>query len=81
MIINGYKVTQKHFAYDGCHKIYLLKDKRQVAKAESHGYEIHPIELLQDKWDESCGLRFISTWDLQQIVKQYERATFIHRDC
>ena len=80
MIINGYKVTQKYFAYDGCHKIYLL-DEDDIEKLEGTGYDIIPIEQLQHIWEISCPLRFINTWKLQSIVQQGERATFIHRDC
>ena len=39
------------------------------------GYEIHPVEKLQETYESSCPLRFIETWDLVCIpVPQFFEA-------
>ena len=77
MKVNDYEITQKFFAYDGCHKIYLIDDEDLVA-AEKTDYQIVPIEYLPNVWRASCELRFIRTWKLESIVGQYEDAVFEH---
>lgn len=81
MIINGYKVTQKEFAHEGCHKFYLIADVNERYQAELSDYQVYDIEELEDYWNSACELRFISTWDLkEQIVKQTEHAVFVYDD-
>lgn len=76
MKINGCEITAKQFAYEGCHKIYLLDDD-DVADAIDTGYDIYPIEQLEGVFDGSCELRFISNWKLdKQYVAQFEEALF-----
>lgn len=69
-------LDQAHsIAWDGCHKIYVLLDEEQTALMESYGYREDDSQMylasefastddlyawLQNWWDESCGLRFIS---------------------
>ena len=56
-------------AWDTCHKIYVLMDEAQMELMEEYGYDPllrvddpdEALEILQTWWDESCGLRFIST--------------------
>lgn len=60
----------KQFAYDGCHKIYLIENEENLRDAKASGYHIYPIEQLEEKFNSSCGLRFINTWDLETIVPQ-----------
>ena len=73
----SYKVTEKigenvkQFAYDGCHKIYLIENEENLKSAKASGYGIYPIEELEEKFNSSCGLRFINTWDLETIVPQF----------
>ena len=63
----------KKVAYEGCHKIYLIKDEKDIREAKACGYRIHDIDKLEMLYDVSCSLRFISDWKLtQQIVKQFE---------
>ena len=65
--IEGMRFASTHFAYDGCHKIYLLsywRDGREQTEAEAMGYEIHPVEELRDTYEASCPLRFIQCWSL-----------------
>ena len=59
----------KAIAFDTCHKIYLLMDNEQVELMRTYGYdplitseEATPEEMLailQNWYEESCGLRFI----------------------
>jgi hypothetical protein len=77
MKINNIPTTAKEFAYDGCHKIYLLESEKDKQEALKCGFEIKPISELKDTYLNSCGLVFISSWDLHtQFVKQFEKARF-----
>lgn len=66
MKINDKETTAKQFAYDGCHKIYLLEDEIDKGEASDSGYEIQPIEQLEKTFLSSCGLQFISNWKLSE---------------
>lgn len=71
--VNGILSYAKEFAYDGCHKIYLLDEEEQRAQMVEYGYEFYPIADLQSAFDNSCSLRFISNCSLTiQYVKQFE---------
>lgn len=74
--VNGIEITQKQFAYDGCHKIYLLEDN-EIADALNNNYEIVPIKKLAEKFVGSCGLRFIDHWNLDKkgVVPQCQVVT------
>ena len=74
MLINGQKVTAQTFAYDTCQKIYLLETEAETQEAIGFGYDIYRIERLQDVWDNSCELRFVSYWNLERpkLVPQFE---------
>ena len=81
MRINGQQVTAKRFAFDGCHKIYLLENDAEEANARELGYNIHPINELRQAYEGSCSLRFISNWPLiddnfVSYVGQFEDANF-----
>lgn len=72
MKINGQEVTEKQFAFEGCHKIYLLADEAQVDEARACGYGIFPVAELEDVYASSCSLRFISRWALDKsYVEQF----------
>ena len=76
MKINGTEINAKQFAYDGCHKIYLIEDADDYQEAK-HGYDIIPIGYIRNKWNDSCGLQFISNWKLtKQYVEQFQEACF-----
>ena len=58
-------------AWDSCHKIYLAMDLEQAVWYEKyyagqggertfHGTPEEMFEKIQEWWDESCGIRFIS---------------------
>lgn len=69
--------TNGKFAYDGCHKIYILEDDADVKEAKSYGYEIKKMSELIDTWEKSCPLRFIDNWKLDiGYVEQFQKAKF-----
>lgn len=72
MKVNGIEITAKKFAFDGCHKIYLLNDKQSEKEAKENGYEIYPIKHLMECYIYSCSLRFINIWggNFDSVVKQ-----------
>lgn len=81
MKVNGKTITATRFAFDGCHKIYLLENADQEAHAKEIGYDILPISELKDAYDSSCSLKFISNWGLEtnewvSYVEQFEKAKF-----
>lgn len=73
---NGFEKAKdygKHFAYEGCHKIYVLKNKKEIEEAKELDYKIFPIEELEEVYYNSCSLRFINSWDLDKVfIKQFE---------
>ena len=64
MVISGKKTDAKWFAFDGCHKFYLLEtqgDYDNCVKEWGKEY-IYPIDDLPKEFYNSCPLRFIQTW-------------------
>lgn len=76
--INDQKITAKKFAWDTCHKIYLIDTKKDEKTYLEYEYELFPIEELEDAYARSCSLRFIShgNLDLPNVVNQFETAVF-----
>lgn len=75
--INGIPVDERKFAFDNCHKIYLLKSEDEANDASEYGYAIHPIEELPECWTDTCPLRFVQRWSTyEDIVCQFEPARF-----
>lgn len=75
--INGTEITQDRFAFDDCHKFYLIETPEDEAKYRGYGYNIYPIEDLPFAWLDSCPLRFILSADLKtSYVDQFEPAWF-----
>lgn len=78
LLVNGKPVAATEFAWDGCHKIYLIATPAdRTAFTEEYGYEsddIHPVSELPQAWEDSCGLRFISWSDLSvpDLVHQFD---------
>lgn len=64
--INGKRVKAKEFAFDGCHKIYLLDRVEDRTEALEVGYEILPIKQLRRTYECSCPLKFIHNWQLNK---------------
>lgn len=78
MIINGIEVVSNgYFAYDGCHKIYILENEKDLK--ESIGYKIYPIKDLEEIYYNSCDLRFISSWALDKTY--IEQCNNEHGEC
>ena len=77
MTINGHEITAKEFAFDGCHKIYLMNTAEDKKVFTEYGYDFYPIENLQEVYETSCMLKFISNGDLENSpVEQGEEAIF-----
>ena len=81
MKINGKEVTAEKFAYEGCHKIYVIDTPEEEAQALKYGYNIYPIEEIKEAYEGSCSLKFISNWPLDDnnfvsYVAQFEDANF-----
>ena len=77
MKINNQETEAKKFAYDGCHKIYLIEDEADEKKALEYTYKILPIEELKETFEKSCPLRFINNFKLTKFfVRQSENAVF-----
>ena len=77
MKINNVEVIGDKFAYDGCHKIYLIEDQKDEQKSHECGYKILDISQLMKTYEYSCELRFIRNWKLDKLyVAQFENATF-----
>ena len=76
--INDTTCNAQLFAWDNCHKIYIINTKDDYIKLENLNYTIYPIELLPNAWYHSCPLRFIAHADLQapNLVCQLEPAHF-----
>ncbi len=72
--INGAEYNCTHFAFDGCHKIYLLMHPQDMEEARACDYDIFPVSALARIWRLSCPLKFIETWDLtvQPVPQFYE---------
>lgn len=75
--INGRTVIGNAFAYDRCHKIYILEDVEDYKNAIKLGYKICLLRTIEEIYNNSCSLRFISNWKLtEKYVGQFENATF-----
>ena len=74
--INEISSSAKEFAWDGCHKLYLMNTEKDRQEFLEHGYTLFPIEKLKECYDSSCSLKFISDGDLRYtIARQSEEAT------
>jgi len=75
--INDTPTDAQEFAYDGCHKIYLLESEDDRNESIALGYKILPVSALKDTFENSCELRFVSNWMLTiHPVSQFEDAHF-----
>ena len=70
--INGIEIVATAFAYDGCHKIYLLNDGDSIVEAEDAGFDVYDIGNIISAFVYSCPLRFINEWggEYKTIVPQ-----------
>ena len=77
MKINNKEVIGDKFAYDDCHKIYIIEDKKDREDAEEYDYQIFDLKDIQNVYENSCELKFISNWKLdKRYVNQFEDAIF-----
>lgn len=67
-LVDAREVQAESVAYDGCHKIYLIQTQADLDLLTDLGYAIHPLDRLQDIWDISCPLRFVSLADLSEDI-------------
>lgn len=59
-------IEGKAVAYDGCHKIYIIQKQDEIEEAKNCDYTIYPMEKLEDLYEQSCSLKFVSSWDLEK---------------
>lgn len=82
MKINGIEVVGNKFAFDGCHKIYVLEDMEDIEDMKNKGYnenDMYDIKDIEKIYNLSCELRFIHNWKLTKTyVSQFEKAIFEH---
>ena len=77
MKIKGKEVVGVAFAYDGCHKIYVVEDRKDIDEAFAYGYTILPLSVLKTTYDNSCSLRYISNWKMTvSYIKQGKKGDF-----
>lgn len=80
MIVNDHTITAKEFAWDECHKIYLINSEEDREKLIGYGYNLYPIKGLKKAYESSCMLKFIQdAFDFRDIVGQGEKAEFSRR--
>ena len=61
-------------AWDECHKIYIIKRQDEIWEALNNNYVIYPMEALTDLYEQSCPLKFVSSWDLKKrYIEQGEK--------
>ena len=60
--INETEINAESFAFDGCHKFYILNDLKAEKEAREYEYDIYPISSLPEAFVCSCPLRFIEEW-------------------
>ncbi len=78
LVINGEPIQATHFAYDGCHKIFLIdtsETRRQITGCGYSAADILPVSELARVWQQTCPLRFIHWADLRRpdvVPQAYE---------
>ena len=70
LFIDGKPYNADRFAFDGCHKIYLLHPGENLSEYGWDERDYYSISDLAAAWDTSCGLRFISWGDLSTVIPQ-----------
>lgn len=75
--VNGQLIKGTKFAFDGCHKFYIIEDEQDEAEAIQIGYDLYCLCELPKYFANSCSLRFINNWKLDKCyVAQCEKAVF-----
>lgn len=73
-------VEAKWFVYDGCHKIFLVRNEKDRAYAIRKGWEesdLRPFDRdkIEELFDDSCPLRavwWMSEDDLPDVIRQFD---------
>lgn len=74
MKVSGKVIKGNKFAFNGCHKIYIIESEEDENEALSMGYEILCVGKLKETFENSCGLRFIRNWKLDKLyVPQFQK--------
>jgi|8_EtaG_2_1085327.scaffolds.fasta_scaffold02584_18 hypothetical protein len=66
MKINNIEIKDNYFAFDTCHKIYILNNQNEMYQAIELGYEIKEIKDIVKTYNKSCSLKFINYWNLKR---------------
>ena len=76
--INNKSVTCDAFAFDGCHKFYLIQSEEDRIEAVRIGYKVLPLNELAKTFYQSCPLRFVENWALTEgyVPQCEETVTF-----
>jgi hypothetical protein len=80
--INGHAVKATEFAWDGCHKVYLVTTPAGREQIVDCGYDMLPVSELPAVWERTCFLRFINPADLHgpSLVEQGEDAVVTYEE-
>lgn len=68
--VNGKQVKGIGFIWDGCHKIYIIQTPEELEESKLYGYtmdDFYIMERLKEIYEKSCPLRFIESFDLQNM--------------
>jgi hypothetical protein len=72
--INDAVIDATEFAYDGCHKIFLISSaadrEKMIVQGGYTDSDILPVSRLLEVWESTCPLRFISRADLTEVLVQ-----------
>lgn len=68
IMINELQAGFDRFAYDNCHKFYIIEDREDEKQFTDYGYDIYSIDDLPDAWEDACSLKFISN---AKLTKEY----------
>lgn len=80
---NLYNIPGFKIAWDGCHKIYVVASDKDQEEAINLNYNLYELDQLPKIWEESCILKFISSWDLHtNYIEQGDMAdnTLVFKD-
>jgi mannose/fructose/N-acetylgalactosamine-specific phosphotransferase system component IID len=77
MTINNQDFRADYFATDNFYKFFVLENKFDYAEAQALGYELYPMPMLKEKYDNADCLRFIDNWTrTKHYANQFEQAEF-----
>ena len=61
MKVNNKEILGNKIAYDGCHKIYIIKNEEEIIEALKYNYKLYDLDELEEIYNNSCSLRFIQS--------------------